>query len=506
MQPGPDPTTIVQRVLLLERQQGFLNRAAIGGIEAFARTQAGRGRENGRLARVVEILAGYERLERHDREMAIARALRVLLRGETDERKPGTRQSPAPPRPVRRSQPPTQPKPRLHVVHSPEDLTLPVNAIKGVGKATAETLARQGVITVRDLLYYFPRTHYDYQDQRSISRLRLGEKTTLVGTVRDARNNRTARGITITTVTLEDQSGTIAVRWFNQPYLTQKFPTGARVAISGEPDVYNGRYTFQPRDWELIDDQELMHTGRLVPIYPLTKGLYQRSLRTLIRRVLEEYGPAVEEYLPPDLRDELHLPLLTDALDAYHFPADAGAKDWAEQRLAFDELFLIQLGLQQRKRDREKPVPGVAIATDRARLEGFLASLPFEPTSAQARTIEEVVADLARPIPMNRLVEGDVGSGKTVVAAAALHQLAGAGKQGVVMAPTEILAEQHYATLVSLFEPFALHCELLIGSTPKKKRREVLAGLADGSVDVAVGTHALIQEGVEFAAMGLAVT
>jgi ATP-dependent DNA helicase RecG len=510
-------------VLVLERQQGFQDRAAVGGLTVFARRQAernGPGRREPLLA-AAAALADYHDRDRRGREAAVAAALQALLTGaaptsspvpgrksEVPERMAPVRQAPEiPVEPhVPAAPPPPPTRPVLTVVHRPEELETPVASLKGMRKAMAEALARLGVVTIRDLLYYFPRAHYDYTDSRSISRLRVGVKTTLVGTIRDVRNNRTRRNIVITTATISDDTGTVAVRWFNQPYLAQQLPVGARIAITGEPDVNNGRITFVPRDYELIKDIELTHAARLVPVYPLTKGLYQRSLRQLIRRVLDEYVSAIEDYLPDALRERVRLPALPESVNQYHFPLDTRHREWAERRLAFDELLLIQLGLLLRKERWQQPEPGMAVPTDVELLGRFRASLPFALTGAQERVVGEILDDMSRPVPMSRLLQGDVGSGKTVVAAAALLQAASAGKQGVLMAPTEILAEQHFTTLQRLLEPFGIRCELLIGSTPKAHRREIYAAAADGSAQVLVGTHALIQEGVTLADLGLAVT
>jgi ATP-dependent DNA helicase RecG len=278
------------------------------------------------------------------------------------------------------------------------------------------------------------------------------------------------------------------------------------VAISGEPDVFNERITFQPKDWERLEEGDLTHTGRLVPVYPLTRGLFQKSLRALVRRIVEEYACAVEDHLSGDTVESLHLPSLELAIEQYHFPDDEEQKAWAEQRLAFDELLMIQLGLLQRKQEWQQPLPGVAIAIDDRQHEVFCRSLPFDLTGAQRRVTGEILGDMSRPVPMSRLLQGDVGSGKTVVAAAALLQSVGAGKQGVLMAPTEILAEQHFRTLSALLAPFDVRCDLLIGSTTRTEKRRIYEATRTGEAQVVVGTHALIQEGLEFADLGLAIT
>lgn len=495
----------------------------MGGLSHFAAQQLERPGANPgpALIAAAEALREYSAASRREREAAVAQALDLLLQGRgspadgaseanhraTDARRASTVVSgAATPREPRPGSAINARRPRLSVVRKPEELATPIADLKGMRKATAEGLERLGVFTVHDLLYFFPRAHYDYTDTRSISRMRLGEKTTLVGTIKNVRTARTRRGTTITTVTIADNSGTVAARWFNQPYLSKNLPVGSRIAVSGEPEVFNGYIAFQPRDYELIQEADLTHTARLVPIYPLTRGLFQRSLRQLVRRIVEEYAGTLDEYLPQDVYGRLGLPRLSDAVAQYHFPDDEAERERAQQRLAFDELLLIQFGLLLRKHQWQEYVPDVAVDTNPALLGEFQTSLAFDLTGAQKRVIHEILRDMAEPYPMSRLLQGDVGSGKTVVAAAALLQAARAGKQGVLMAPTEILAEQHFRTLDGLLTPFGLRCELLTGSTSKARRGDVLGALQAGIIHVLVGTHALIQEGVEFASLGLAIT
>lgn len=510
----PDPVTTLQRVLLLERQKGFRDRAAVGGLAGFARIQAERSGHPGVRA-AATVLDRYGDTDRRGRERAVSEALRVLLTGIPAAAGPTVRTEPTAAGPA--PEPPAIPAPTAapHRTSGPRaatgraerpDLDASITAVKGVGPTVARAFAGAGVATIRDLLYYLPRTHYDYTDTRSISRMRIGEPMTLIGRIEGIRTNRTGRGLSITTATISDDTGTVGVRWFNQPFIAKNLPIGGRIAITGEPDLYNGYVTFHPRDYELIEAETLTHAARLVPVYPLTRGLTQRPLRRLLRRVVESYAPAVPDFLPEPLRADLRLPALGEALAGMHFPADEREKERAQRRLAFDELLLIQLGLLQRKRDWQEPHRDVAIPGGHAIQQEFERALPFRLTDAQRRVIEEIREDLARPVPMSRLVQGDVGSGKTVVAAAALLEVARAGKQGMLMAPTEILAEQHHRTLQGLLAPFGVRCELLIGSTPRKRRREIAAGLESGEIAVLVGTHALIQEEVGLARLGLAIT
>jgi ATP-dependent DNA helicase RecG len=521
--PSPyDPQTVLQRVLVLERQQGFVDRAAVGGLSAFVRVQMERAAADppAHLARAAETLRGYEALDRRGREAAVAAALDQLLAGpnhgagtaasprdvapgvvrDTDARGGSSRDVP---REKARS---GNAHPHLTIVHRDDELDAAVASLKGMRAPMAAALERCEVRTIRDLLFYFPRGHYDYSDTRSISRMRVGVPMTLVGTIRDVRTNRTARGIAITTAAIADETGTVAVRWFNQPYLHKTLPSGARIAITGEPDVFDGYVTFNPRDYELIEQEEQIHTGRLVPVYSLTKGLFQRSLRKLVRRVVEEYASAVDDPLPPQVVDSLRFPALGDAIRHFHFPEDEEQKAWAQQRLAFDELLLVQLGLGMRKQQWQEHDPALALRIDDVLLQRFCTSLPFALTGAQRRVIADMLEDMSKPVPMSRLLQGDVGSGKTVVAAALLLQTVVNGKQGVVMAPTEILAEQHHKTMSRLLAPFGVRCELLVGSMGKRGRKPVHEGLLEGTVGVLVGTHALIQAEVRFADLGLAIT
>lgn len=515
-----DPRTLVQRVLVLERQQGFANRAAVGGLEPFGRAQLSRANPGAApgLEAALNALQGYADLDRHGREAAVAAALHMLLTGVGGpagtiaqertvprEPKPSTVADSTSPERVPPADPPTS-RPRLSIVHRPEELDSPLSTRKGMRQATLQALARLGVVTVRDLLYYFPRQHFDYTDTRSISRMRVGVPMTLVGRIVDVRLNRTSRDATIVTATIGDESGTVAVRWFNQPYLKRNLQIGARIAITGEPEVRNGYISFVPRDYELIETDDLTHAARLVPVYPLTRGLFQRSLRALIRRVVEEYSSAIEDPLPEELRTRFQLADLRDAIPRFHFPESEAGLSAAQQRLAFDELLLVQLGLLRRKQRWQGHDPSVAIRPDAALLDAFVSALPFQLTGAQTRAIDEMLAEMARPRAMGRLLQGDVGSGKTVVAAALLLQIVKAGRQGVVMAPTEILAEQHATTLRTLLAPFDVRCELLIGSVARTRRNALYQAARDGEIDVLIGTHALIQENLEFRALGLAVT
>ncbi|MCS7050924.1 MAG: ATP-dependent DNA helicase RecG, partial [Thermomicrobium sp.] len=369
-----------------------------------------------------------------------------------------------------------------------------------------------GVRTVRDLLSLVPRRYVDYTQVVPIGRLsrllRVGEDVTctVIGEVAQIERRATTTGRHYVSVELRDETGKIPVIWFN-PYVARQLEVGQRIAVSGRLEG-NGPYVrFRNPEWEPAD-ADLTHTARIVPIYPLTHGLYQRQLRQLVRTALELALPQLTDPLPTALRQRYRLPSLAWALEQVHFPESLPAAERARHRLAFDEFLVLQLSLVQRRLAWQAQ-PGTPIPTDRAFLERFLASLPFTLTAAQQRALEEILADLARPHPMSRLLQGDVGSGKTVVAAAAALVVHRAGLQSAILAPTEILAEQHYRTLTRLYgglsgteRPLVA---LLTGSTPERDRGPILAGLASGAIAIVVGTHALLEERVRFQRLAFAV-
>lgn len=388
-----------------------------------------------------------------------------------------------------------------------ESLTQPLNAVLKIRAQEWEKLERLGLRTVEDALYYLPRDHYDCRNPVPLNKLRLGMTTTVVGTLQTVNMRKTARNHTIVEAKIADGTAIVRVSWFNQQHVARALRPhiGQRIAVSGHTELYNNYLQFVPRDYEFPDEDEAIHTGRLVPVYPLTEGLTQRWLRGTIRKALDAALHLVADPLPPDLRRDHNLPPLQEALRAYHMPADEEEKGGATHRLAFDELLCVSIGMLRRKRDWQQGAPARPIPHDPDALERFEAELPFALTGAQRRVLRAILGDMARSVPMSRLLQGDVGSGKTVVAAAALLVAAQAGLQGAIMAPTEILAEQHARSMARVLEPFGVEVALLTGSVKGAERKRVYAGAADGSIPLLVGTHALIQEGVAFDRLALAV-
>jgi len=402
-----------------------------------------------------------------------------------------------------------------------EGLDQSVQFVKGVGPRLAERLSKLGILTVWDLLHHYPRTHLDYQNRTPIRDLVVGAKVTLWGTIRKVEAFSPPRRPTmsILTVAISDGSGTVTARWFmgkaNKFQLElqkKRFPVGAQVLLSGEVrhDEYTGRMHFDRPEVELLgeggdEDSESLHVGRIVPVYSLTEGLNLKTLRNAIHEALETFGPLLTDPLPAAMVSEQGFLDRRSALKSLHFPASMAEKDTARARLVFEELFWLQLGLAYRRAQQRKQTESIALPANGELTDRLIQALPFTLTRAQTRVFDEIRADLAAPKPMSRLVQGDVGSGKTVVALLSLLVAVENGYQGALMAPTEILAEQHYKKFAEWLAPLGIPCALLLGKQGKRERTQYLRAIATGYTPVVVGTHALIQDGVEFQKLGLVV-
>lgn len=388
-------------------------------------------------------------------------------------------------------------------------LESPVTRLPGIKEAYAQKLEKLGVYSIGDFLTLYPRRYDDYRSLKAINQLQYGEEVTIIAHVWETRKRETKPGRAIVTATLSDGTANIEVTWFNQPWLVDKLKPGTQIVVSGRVEEYLGRLVFNAPDWEELD-ANLVHTGRIVPVYPLTQGITAKWLRMQIKRAIDYWTPRLTDNLPVDMVERLELLSLSEAIQQVHFPDDLDRLELARRRLAFDELLLIQLGVLRQKQTWQQQ-QGQAIAVNPDDVARVVSALPFTLTDAQKRSLDDVVADLQRDVPMSRLLQGDVGSGKTVVALAAMVLTTLSGAQTAILAPTEILAEQHHKSMATLLEaigtaldrPFTIR--ILTGSTPAAQRREILAGLADGSTNILVGTHAIIQDDVEFQQLQFAV-
>ena len=382
------------------------------------------------------------------------------------------------------------------------DLTTDVRFIKGIGEARAKALAKVGVTTLRELISYFPRSYEDRTQFKAIRDLIPGENACVRAMVAAPPTlSRVRKGLELVKLRAVDETGVLDITYFNQAYRKDAFHQGETYIFYGKAEGNLLRRQMANPVAELEGKGEA--TGCIVPVYPLTAGVSQTLLRRSIRQGLDACAHILPDLLPEEVRQSAALCYINYAYENIHFPADEEALRLARRRLVFEELFLFTLALERLKSRRERVTVPPCEAVD---MGPFFAALPFALTGAQRRSIEDAVADMTSGRPMNRLCQGDVGSGKTMVAAACAYFMAKNGRQSAFMAPTEILAEQHYRGLAPLLESLGLHCGLLTGSTKAAARRAVLGGLALGEIDLLIGTHALLSGDVTYDALGLVIT
>ncbi len=376
-----------------------------------------------------------------------------------------------------------------------------------VGPTYAKRLEKLEIRTIGDLLYHFPFRYDDFSLISPIARLQPGETVTVKGVVEKIRSEYTKNGKKIQKAIIADSSGKIEAIWFNQPYLAKTIRIGENYNFSGNVNWFGRQKTLvspefeasknSPLDNSKIGNLEIIHTGRLVPIYNETYGVSSKWLRSRIKMVLETLGEEIEEFLPEEIIENESLLSEKEAVFQMHFPQDKRKSEAARYRLSFDELFLIQLSGLLRKKEWEEKTLGRALAIDQEKVKSFLDSLPFSLTSAQKRCLKEILSDLSKPHPMNRLLEGDVGSGKTVLAAAGAYVAFLNGQDTLFMAPTEILANQHYSTLKTLLTPLDVPIKLVTSSHKSNSKLK--------ETKVIVGTHSLLYQDFDPQSIGLVI-
>ncbi|MCS6774541.1 MAG: ATP-dependent DNA helicase RecG [Anaerolineae bacterium] len=525
------------KILKLEAQTGYQDKAVTRGLSAFVSAwlaDAERANIDPDWAQAIaQEMREYSACEDLSRRRVMLDAIVGRLRAPVLRAAPVATAPPA--RPSLHSQPaaeappetptparstaaarPERSAPRQPARRLGEGLSLdsPVTKISGIGEFNAQKLARLGVHTIRDLLYYFPTRYDDYSALKTINQLRYGEQVTIVGRVASARPFKTRAGQVIVRVVIEDASGAIECSWFTTERfadgLLKQFTVGREMVISGKVTEYLGRLTFQNPSYEPAE-REWITGGNIVPVYRLTEGLQPLLLRRVMRRIVDYWPARVPEHLPDWVRRQAGLVPIAEALREIHFPRSMRSQEAARRRLAFDELFSLQLAVL-RQRELWRSEPALPLVPPEGMLERLIEALPFKLTGAQQRAIRAIAEDLKQPTAMHRLLQGDVGSGKTVVAALGMALAASTGAQAALMAPTEILAEQHYKNFSRLFAAFIeraglppVNLALLTGSLKPADKRAIQEGLASGEIRIAIGTHALIQEAVAFKQLGFVV-
>ncbi len=387
----------------------------------------------------------------------------------------------------------------------------PVQFLKSVGPARARALSRLGIETVGDLLCHYPRRYFDRSSAVPIRGLQAGQDVTVHGEILTASERRTRTGGSLLTVTLGDDTGVLFCVWFNQKFLLKQFKSGRKMMVSGSVQMHGGRAQVAHPDFEVFEtgaknDESSpgLHTGRMVPVYGLTSGVGQYWLRGLVHQALMKMEDLHVDPLPDYLRAAHGFPGRRAALENIHFPPDKPGLEAARDRLVYEELFTIQI-LMALRRESRRGQSGVILNKPGDLTTRLVGDLPFSLTGAQRRVLKEILADMCSGQSMHRLLQGDVGSGKTLVALIAALFVIEQGHQALIMAPTEVLARQHGKTLRGLCEPLGIGVETLTGSTSAADRRGLLSGVAAGEIDLLVGTHAVIQQDVRIPRLALAV-
>lgn len=531
----------LRKFFRLEHENKYENTAIIGGLAKMLDYWEGEARADGVAEEVIQAvvsrLRAYEKLTPTGRADSLKGLWKRIgetypeagqkPKGQPQPQKPTQSQRPqrsddeAKPKADEGGETPAQGQPKQHpqkqkqhsaqrfdsaisATHSqtPAALGAELTVLNGVGPKNAESLAKLGMRTLGDMLYFFPRRYEDYTLLKPIQALMYNDVVTVLGTIQSI-HNRPIRGgkQSIIEVIISDGTGSLRISFFNQPWLMNRFKQGEPISVSGKVDQYLGRIVMNSPDWESVE-MENLHTNRIVPIYSLTERITQKWLRNQMKQVVSYWAPAVVDALPDTIKREARLVSLGEALTQVHFPDSQARLKLARERLAFDEIFYLQMGVMRQKRDWQE-VEGKRFTVSDEWLGARLAALPFTLTSAQQSSLDDIRRDLDSGKPMNRLIQGDVGSGKTVIAALGAGMVVSNGAQAAIMAPTSILAEQHYRNFSNLLageSGFLQKDEirLLVGNTPESEKEAIRQGLADGSIKIVIGTHAVIEPDVQF--------
>ena len=383
------------------------------------------------------------------------------------------------------------------------DLNKDVKYIKGVGPARVLLLNKLGIFTLKDLITYYPRTYEDRSNPKFICECEDGEEALIEAVICNNMTNVRLKGKTMQRVIIKDETGSATITWFNQTYLKGKFKVGEKYKFFGRVTKKGGKIMFNSPVFDV--EEKTQNTGRIIPIYPLTYNLSQNNIRKIMEAAIKETYGNLEETLPQYLLDEYKLENINDATKHIHFPDEFKDFNIARNRLVFEELLSVQLALLELKNSHMNEEKGIKFSKE-AKMSDVINTLPFNLTKAQLRVLEEIDQNMESEKSMNRLLQGDVGSGKTVVAMCAAYKAVKSGYQAAIMAPTAILATQHLESFKNILEKLHIRCELLVSGITKKKKEDILKRLRNGEIDILIGTHAIIEENVVFKNLGLVVT
>jgi ATP-dependent DNA helicase RecG len=532
-------------IFKLEIENNYDNRAVIGGLDRLLDTWESLARTEQIPEDLIQVidsnLRNYSRLSPGSRSDVLEGLWKRIQSETNNEQSPDLRKKqlpkdqlkakPQPPkhRDSSHDHPSTEEDVRLG--ESPEKsgkpatpyeplaaLDSPVTVIQGIGSKHSQTLERLGICTLRDFLFFTPRRYDDYSKLKPINRLDDGDEVTIIGTLEHLSQRKSKDSKThLVEAIISDGTGALRVTWFNQPWRTRRLQIGAQYALAGKIDKYLGRLTINNPEPDAID-QQMLSSNRIVPVYPSTEHITQRWLRKIMNEVVSYWAPRIQDHLPVDIRKSAGLMELSTAILQIHYPDSFEKLNQARYRLAFDEIFLLQIGVQQQRQSWQIK-DAHTFKSSESWVENFINRLPFILTSAQKRALEDIRNDLSKGQPMNRLLQGDVGSGKTIIAAIAVAMIAEHGSQVALMAPTSILAEQHYQNI----KEFLCHIyqnsdkaqqdivkndtlsilqenevKMLVGATPETQKSAIRDELSNGDIKLIIGTHALIEENIEF--------
>jgi ATP-dependent DNA helicase RecG len=492
-----------------EARQGFTNRTVIGGFDAYVSSWAARAMSSfpkdpalkKTLGMVIKAAARYGAAPPAGRK-GIMKEIYFLLKPGAG----GLKEEPAKPAPL-----PVDGEMKSRVARKltregvPASLADPVTRVPGVGPRTGAILQNAGIATVEDLLFHVPREYQDRREIKALCRVEAGKFQVMKGRLGRVMTRSLGRGKSITKSAIMDASGSVSLVWFNQPFAVRSLKEGAEYIVSGRVEYKFGSLQVASPDMEELDSSGDAPLPGITPIYPLTEGISQKFMRRVAGAALQKYLPLVEECLPPEIPERLGMPSFPAAVRAAHHPESPGEAEKAMERLRFEEAFFMQLRIAQRRRSLQEEKKSRSYIPLPPLQQEFENGLPFRLTPSQRKAIEEIRRDFESPHPMNRLLQGDVGSGKTIVCAFFVLAAARSGYQAAIMAPTEVLAEQHFYNFRQILGSYGVDCSLLVGATPPDQKEKVKCRLRDGSLPVVVGTHALIQEDVSFHHLAFAV-
>lgn len=502
----PDFFFLLKKVFELEKQKSYSNQSVTGGFEKFTNFASAELAKikvpSDSINLIIETLDNYHHFSVSERKYVINQMLAWLDNDPEDDysnldKIKGKLQE------VNHSNHPHE------LIEQEKGLFADIKTIRGIGEKNSRIYNKLGVNKVYDLLRYYPRRYQDYSKLIPINQIKYGDEISIIGKIiqtpllRKSKN----KNLKIIESAVSDGSGIIRLTWFNNPYIIKQLQQGMTIVVSGKVDIYLGRFVINHPEWELIDSNQLS-TNRIVPVYPLSAGITQRQVRTAIDSCLRVWRNRVKEFFNNEIISNEKLCTINHSLSQIHFPESEHDLKSAQDRLAFEEIFFLQLGVFVQKKDWSHTTAKRFVVDDLI-LNDSINKLPYELTQAQLKAIDEMIHDLKSGRPMNRLLQGDVGSGKTVVARFAAEIITRNSSQVAIMAPTAILAEQHYRTFNNmLVEKYILEkneIALLLGSTPEKERKNVLERLSSGFIKIIIGTHALIEDPVNFHDLQLAI-